>query len=89
MFEIGQRARVRGEFTNEAGALTTPTTITARLRLPDGTVSSPALSTPSTGVVQFEVVVTQPGLHKARITGSGGVDASQVVEFVVNHDEVG
>lgn len=89
MFEIGQRVRVRGEFTNEAGTLTTPTTRTARLRLPDGTVSSPALTSPSDGVVQFEVVVTQGGLHKARITGSGGVDASQVIEFVVNHDEVG
>lgn len=89
MFEIGDRARVRGEFKNEAGVLTTPSSTTARLRLPDGTVSSPALANPSAGVVQFEVVLTQGGRHRARITGSGGVDQSQVIEFVVNHDEVG
>ncbi len=69
MFEIGDRVRISGTFKNEAETPTTPSTTTARLRLPDGTLSSPALTNPSAGVVQFEVVVSQPGLHKARITG--------------------
>jgi hypothetical protein len=89
MFEIGQRLRVTAQFKDESSAPANPSTVTARMRLPNGTVSSPSVTNPSTGMYRVEHVPTLPGLYKVRVTGSGGIDQSQVIEFVVNHDEVG
>lgn len=89
MFEIGQRVRVTARFRDEASAPANPSTVVARLRLPNGTVSTPSVTNPSTGEFRVEHVPAAPGRYRVRVTGSGGVDASEVIEFVVNHDEVG
>lgn len=89
MFEIGQRARITAEFRDESGVLTNPTTVTAKLRSPAGVVSSPSVTPVSTGVYKLEVVPSVSGEYRVRITGSGLVDTSQVLRFVVATDEVG
>lgn len=89
MIEIGERTRITGEFRNEAGALANPTTVTVRLRTPAGVVSSITPTSASTGIWSFEVVPDMGGRYKARMTGSGGIDQSRMIEFVVNQDEVG
>ena len=58
IYDIGDRPTVTGTFTNDAGTLTDPTTVTVRVREPDGTetlYTSPVASivNSSTGVWAF------------------------------------
>lgn len=77
--QLGDRRRVTVTFKDEADALTDPTTVTARVCQPDGTIvdltGTSALTNPSPGV--WSAVLPRfdtPGLWRWRVAGQGSID---------------
>jgi uncharacterized protein YfaS (alpha-2-macroglobulin family) len=80
---VGNVARATVEFRDLAGALTDPTTVTARTLEPDGTVVTTytfgvdaALTNPSVGVYVLEWALTETGQWAVRFEGTGALQAA-------------
>lgn len=88
--ELGTTVLVRVTYTNTAtGALENPTSVTLKVRKPDATLVSPAItaSNPSVGVFEGLIPTTAEGTWYARFvaTGPGKVDS---ISFDVKLDPV-
>lgn len=77
-------------FTNSAGVLTDPTTVTLRWRVAGGTettltwtaaVPGTDIVKDSTGVFHADITVVAPGLHYYRWAGMGAVVAAEEGTF--------
>lgn len=87
-FYVGQQIKIDATFTNLAGDVTDPTTITAKLRSPDGTITTyvygtdAALTKVSTGLFRLLYTVAEEGEHHWRMLGTGAVIAAVEGTFV-------
>lgn len=88
-FRIGQLIELAGEIRNLAGALADPTTVTFRIREPDGTLTAkihgtdPELEKTATGRYRIEWPATMNGVHWYRFEGTGAVQAAEEASFTV------
>lgn len=71
-YDFGQSVRVTGTFTNAAGALANPSTVTLTVKAPDGTSSTPTPTNVSTGVYEAIISGSQAGTYRYRWYGVTG-----------------
>jgi len=77
VYLIGKTITLSVSFYNKLGVLTNPTTITLKIRLPGGTVTTlttASLTNVSAGIYTYDYKITQSGLHYYRFDGDGTVD---------------
>lgn len=86
-YDIGDVAVLRATFTID-DVLTTPTTATLVVLLPDGTTTSPTPTTPSTGVKRAEVPITMSGNWHYRWVGTGAAAGAAEGVLVVRRSSV-
>lgn len=88
-YDIGDYRRLIGTFTDIAGDAADPTTITFKMREPDGTETSYVYGVDgecvksSTGVYYVDWSFDQAGRHVARWYGTGVLVASTEKEYYV------
>lgn len=82
---IGQAVELRVEFRDADDALADPTTVTAKVRDPAGTVTALSHSHDDTGLYSASVTVDAPGVWWYRFAGTGDVIAAAEAEFEVAH----
>jgi hypothetical protein len=88
VIEVGQTYPATLAVTDAQGAPANPVTATLALTLPDGSVLTPTVTLPpaTLGLLEYDYVTTQPGLHKAawQTTGPGtaGSDYFNVREYI-------
>jgi hypothetical protein len=82
-FDIGDQVQVTATFTNLAGALANPTTLTWQVLQPGGTSTtytevSPEVANTSTGIwtLTFVITANDPGRWHVRSRGTAGVKAA-------------
>lgn len=81
----GQSVKLTFSFTDSAGAAANPTTVTCVVEEPDGTettytsISTPAITNPTTGSYHLILAPDQSGQHSYRAVGTTGT-AVAVVE---------
>src|SRR3954469_17416489 len=85
-YQIGDAVPLEATFRNTAGTLTNPTAVTLTVRAPDGTVTTPSPTNPSTGVFHYDLSVTQPGLWWYTFKGTGAIQAADRNSFYVEID---
>lgn len=71
-YDVGDTARLRFEVRDATGALVTPGgAVTLTITLPDGTTTSPANTSPATGVYVASYLTAQTGRHLVRWVAAG------------------
>ena len=86
---VGNKIRLTCSFTNLAGTATDPTTVTFKIREPDGTITTYIYGTDaevvksSTGVFYVEWILAQGGLTLYAFIGTGTVTARYEGSFFV------
>jgi hypothetical protein len=65
------------------GLAVDPTTVVITVKDPSGTVSTPAVTHPSTGVYQAAISITLPGMWQWKATGTGAAQAQNWTSFSV------
>jgi hypothetical protein len=86
--DIGDQVTLTGTFTTAAGALVDPSTVTCKVRQPDGTSQTPGTTRQSTGVFTATFQPTQAGEHWYRFTGTGAAVGAEERAFVVEPQHV-
>lgn len=77
-YDKGQSVKLSTSFTDAAGAAANPTTVTCTVREPDGTeteytsITTPAVTNPTTGTYQLVIVADQSGMWAYRWVGTTG-----------------
>lgn len=77
-YDKGQTVKLSTAFTDANGAAANPTTVTCKVRKPDGTETTytsgttPAITNPSTGTYQLLIAVDQSGMWSHLWTGTTG-----------------
>ena len=80
--DVNDAVPIRATFTNLAGAVTDPTTVTFRAKAPDGTVAAYVYGVAvqvvkeSTGIFRFDLLCSLPGTYWVRWEGTGAVAAT-------------
>lgn len=69
-FFIGQQIKIRLVFRNQAGQIINPTAVTAKVKNPDGTVTTPTASLVDGGY-EASITPTMAGRYYVRGEGSG------------------
>lgn len=90
-YDIGDQVTLQATFRNLAGALTNPTATTLKYKDPAGnvtTVNDGDLTTASTGIKTYAVVVDEAGQWWYRFSGSGAVVAAEEGSFTVRPQQV-
>lgn len=88
-YDMGDLIRLSLVFTNAAGAATDPTTVSLKVRTPDGvestyTYANGDITKDSTGNYHYDLSATKAGVHTCYATGTGTVQAgSSVLTFTV------
>ena len=87
-YNVGDKRRLTGTFTDLAGALDDPTVITFRIKEPDGTITSHAsgggiVTNISLGVWYVDFTITQEGIHNYEFIGTGDVVTAEESSFRV------
>lgn len=88
-YDIGDEVTLTGVFTDTASALADPTTITFRLRTPDGGSTSlvygtdAALTRSTTGTYIVNWLTSAPGDYFYRYVGTGNVKSAGERQFRV------
>ena len=76
-YDVGDRVTIQATFTDENSVLTDPDTVQLEIKNPAGTVTTPSVSNPSTGVYEGSVLFDADGLWWYRWEGTGTVDAAE------------
>lgn len=66
-------------FETNAGTATNPTTVTGKLRTPDGTETAPTATRDATGIYYFDVTFTVKGKWYGRLVGTGTLVAADEI----------
>lgn len=86
-YQVGDLVRVTGTFTNDAGALADPTTVSIFVKLRDGSTSTYTYPTTvtksSTGIFYADHTVTAEGWYDYRVVGTGAVTTAGEGSFQV------
>lgn len=85
-YQVGDLVPLEATFRNTAGVATNPTGVTLTVRAPDGTVTTPTPTNPSTGVYHFDLAASQAGLYWYTFKGTGTVTAADRNSFYVEED---
>ena len=85
----GTLVRAQAVFANAAGTLVVPTSVTFRVRAPDGTVTTPAVSNPSTGVYTTDIDANAEGDWHWRAEGTGAYQGAAEKQFTVTEGRFG
>lgn len=85
---IGQAVTVSATFKNDSGVATDPTTVTLKVRTPDGlttsyTYAAAELARASAGAYSMAYATAQAGAHIYRFEGTGVVVAAGEGTFAV------
>jgi hypothetical protein len=78
IYRLGQSVKLHVAFTDSAGAAANPTTVTCKVEKPDGTettytsVSTPAITNPTTGTFELIISASQAGGWTYRWDGVTG-----------------
>lgn len=94
-FPLGDPVRVSVTFKNNAGTVTDPTTVTAKVRAADGTIATHAypgdgtVVRDSTGVYHVDITTTAAGVWSYRFIGSGALVAANEAEFFAQPSDFG
>lgn len=82
-YDLGDTAHLRFEVRDSTGALVAPGgTVTLTITLPDGTTTTPANTTPATGVYVASYLTVQTGRHTVRwvATGSNATTDTDILD---------
>ncbi len=89
--DIGDLRRLTGQFKDIAGVVKDPTTITFKMREPDGVLTThvfPAVIVKdSTGTYHVDFTITKAGRHVWRFEGTGDVVATEEQDFFARRTE--
>lgn len=86
-YHVGDVAVLQGTFTNTGtGSLVDPTSITMAVRAPDGTKTTPSPSKISTGVYQYNLPLTEPGVWRWRMVSTGTGQAANQSDLNVTEN---
>lgn len=81
---IGDLVQINVTFTTVAsGAAINPTSVVITVRAPDGTISTPAVSNPTTGTYTAQVAITMAGEWLWHAAGTGAAQAATQGAFSV------
>ena len=92
-YDIGDTRRLTATFTDIAGVATDPSTVTFKIKRPDGTATTYVYGTDaqpvkaSTGVYYVDYAITLAGRHAYRFEGTGAVATAESDEFYVRRNE--
>ncbi len=86
--DIGDTITPYVDFKNAAGAAAAPTTVVLTVLKPNGTTSTPAVTTPSLGRYEATVAIDQSGTWTYRWVGTGAVAAAEEGSFYVRRSLV-
>lgn len=79
----GTTVQVKGTFVDHDGQATDPSAAQLEVQDPNGVITTPTLSNPSTGVYTGLQAVAVPGLWRFRWEGSGALVAADEGYFYV------
>ncbi len=88
-YDVGDLRRFQVSFTDVDDAPVDPTSVTVRLREPDGTLMSfvygtdPEVVRTALGAYEIDLALTQAGRHVLRWEGTGAGQAAEETEFHV------
>lgn len=83
-FDIGDRVRLIGKFTNLAGTATDPTSVTCKVRDPSGKITSYSDAVKDVvGTWYKEIDIEEAGKWTFRFEGTGAVKAAEEMFFKV------
>lgn len=68
---VGETHTPQTTFKDSANSNYAPTTVTAKVRAPNGTISTPSVTNPSLGIYQMTFTLTQVGVWRFQFTGDG------------------
>lgn len=89
-YDIGDLVRIQSTFKNVDGTVVDPTTITFKLKTPDGTVttyvygSNAEVVKEGTGIYHVDWSCTQAGQHIYLYVGTGTVQTAEDATFMVH-----
>jgi len=85
--DVGDLVTLRVTFTT-AGVLTSPTTVTLTVRMPDGTTSTPTPTLESVGVYAYNLLLSASGAWHYRWAATGAVQAAEEDRLYVRPSKV-
>lgn len=92
-YDIADSVRVTAEFRNNSGVLTDPTTVTLKVKTPEGTITTYVYNSGSeivksaTGIYYSDIDITRVGTHHYRWVGTGTIKAAGESRFTIKHTE--
>lgn len=87
-YDVGDVARLRAVFTDDAGAAVTPGEVTFRVKAPDGTTTTVPNEATVMGTYEALVEVTAPGRWRYRVASTGAGQAAGEGEFLARTPQV-
>lgn len=93
IFQVGDSPRLKGTFTDAAGAVVDPATVTFKIKNPYGTITTYVYGTDaqlvklSTGIYYVDFDVTIAGTWFYRFSSTGTGKAADEAEFTVEESE--
>lgn len=82
-YVVGALVRLYAEFRDLDANDVAPSTITCRVKAPDGTTTTPAVTLDALGRYHAEVSITAAGTFYYRFEGTGAAQAAEERTFVV------
>ncbi len=87
-WDVGDAVILSIDFENAVGAATNPTTVVLTVKKPNGTLTTPAFTNPSTGHYESVIAIDQAGTWKYRWTGTGVLNKARESLFTVRYSMV-
>lgn len=88
-YQIGQEIQLEGDFVDQAGEPKDPTTVTCKVRTPDGIITDLGASNSGTvGTWTTLFTPTMAGRHIYRFIGTGSVTAQRQKVFAVEETAI-
>ena len=92
VYDIGDTVRLKGAFTNDAGAATDPTAITLTVKDPTGAVTTYTYALAqvvksATGIYYYDLLISKAGDWYYRFEGTGAVATAGEEYFTVKKQE--
>jgi uncharacterized protein YfaS (alpha-2-macroglobulin family) len=88
IYDVGDQVVLRGDFKDRNGAPTNPTTVTMRVRKPDGAVVIVTNANVGTGAYEGTYDPPSAGEYVCRVEGTGAVKAAGETRFKVRDQQV-
>jgi hypothetical protein len=85
--DLGDMVRVKGTWTDAAGAPVAPTAVTLTVKNPAGVATTPALTNPSAGVYYADVDANVVGTWCFRFRSTGSGQAAAEGRFYVRESQ--